>query len=124
LAGIPWGRVVLENKTIRAAYKGKHVDKTILKDFDDKNRVGYPLENAFPEYGEVSIRTRGDKEAALPFSKGRTYISRAGFSKDRSRALVYVDHIAGPRSGVSYFVTLEKKTGEWQIAGSELANMY
>jgi hypothetical protein len=124
LAGIPWGRVVLENKTIRAAYKGKHVDKTILKDYNDKNRVGYPLENAFPEYDEMSIRTRGDTEAGLPFSKGRTYISRAGFSKDRSKALVYVDHIAGPRSGVGYFVTLDKKSGEWQVVGSEVANIH
>jgi hypothetical protein len=124
LAGIPKGRVVLENTTIRAAYTGKRVDKTILKDYDGKNRVGYPLENALPENDQVSIRSRGDTEAAVPFSQGRTSLSRAGFSKDRSRALVCVDHIArgGPR--VRYFVTLEKKSGEWQVVGSEVANIH
>jgi Uncharacterized protein conserved in bacteria (DUF2330) len=123
LAGIPWGRVVLENKTIRATYKGKKVDKTILKDYHDKNRVGYPVEDAFPDYDEVSISPRGDTEAAVPSSKGRTSVSRAGFNQDRSKALVYVNHIAGPRSGVSYFVTLEKKSGEWQVAGFEAAKI-
>ena len=124
LPGIPWGRVALENKTIRAAYKGKHVDKTILKDYNDKNRIGYLLEDAFPEYDEVSISTRGDKEAAVPFSTGRASVSRAGFSTDRSKALVYVNYIAGPRSGVGYFVTLDKKNGEWRVVGSEVANIH
>ena len=51
----------------------------------------------------------------FPVAQGRTYVSRVGFNQDRSMALVHVDHIAGPRSGVAYYMTLEKKGGVWTI---------
>jgi len=47
-----------------------------------------------------------------------------GFDKNRSTALVYVDHIAGPRAGAAYYVTLQKKDGEWVVTNSVIEAIY
>lgn len=124
-SGIPRAHVILEKNTTRQEYAGKNVDKSIdaeiTKNFNDNNKVEYPLENGFSDAGE--IRIRGD-ERASPLSTGKTYVSRAGFNTARTRALVFVEHITGPRSGVGYFATLEKKAGVWTISGSHLGVIY
>lgn len=124
LSGIPSGRVVLDNKTVRKELKGRKINKIMLDDFNKKNKASYPLENAFPAGDKLVIELRGDGEAGNVFQKGSTGISRAGFNRDRTRALVYVEHITSPRSGVGYFVRLEKKSGEWEIEGAELGIIY
>jgi hypothetical protein len=130
LSGIPWGSVMLEANTTRIQYEGKNIDKgideTIRKNFNDNNRVSFALESLFPEDGSLRISIRTDTgKKTLTFPKvGRTYVSRAGFNKERSGALVYVEHISGPRSGVGYFVSVGKSGGEWNITGSHLGRMY
>ena len=51
LNGIPSRDIVIEANTVRKQYKGKNIDKsiddTIVKHFNENNRVAYPLENAF-----------------------------------------------------------------------------
>jgi len=97
----------------------------MAKDFNDANRAGYDLENAFPPDGKPAIKIRDDGESASTLGIGRTYLSRAGFNKERTRALLYVAHVESrPRSLVGYFVVLEKKGKEWRVTGSELAAGY
>ncbi len=129
LSGIPRRNVVLEPKTTESQYKGKNIDATIdrgiVGDFNEKNRVSYPLDNAFPQDEKLKITVKGDTEAPPPLpGSGRTWISRAGFNKERTRALVYVSHVAGPRAGVGYFVTVEKENGEWAVTGSHLGIIF
>lgn len=125
LPGIPASDVVLEKTTLRKEYRGGKVDAAMAKDFNDANRAGYDLENAFPPDGRATIKIRDDGESASTLGIGRTYLSRAGFNKERTRALLYVAHVESrPRSLVGYFVVLEKKGDEWSVAGSELAAGY
>jgi hypothetical protein len=125
LPGIPAEDVVLEKTTLRKEYGGGKADAAMAKDFNDKNRAGYDLENAFPPDGRAAIKIRDDRKEGSTLGIGRTYISRAGFNKERTRALLYVAHVESrPRSLVGYFVVLEKKGKEWSMAGSELAAGY
>lgn len=129
LSGIPAGNVALEADTTRFQYKGKNIDTSIqeeiVKDFNGKNMASYRLdEDAFPRDGNLKITLRTGKERPSPFMQGWTWVSRAGFNKERTKAVVYVSHASGPRSGVGYFVTLEKQQGQWAITGSHIAMMY
>lgn len=122
--GIPKRDIVLENNTIRHEYKGTHADAAIVKSFDATNKASYPLENAFPPDENLKIRLRRDAQVDPLLFKGKTSVSRAGFNKERTAALIYVEHITGPRSAVGHYVTVEKKGGEWQIAHAELGIMF
>jgi len=125
-SGIPSGRVELQKATSIKELRSKKIaiDKTLLNDFNEKNRISYSLENAFPDDGVRRI-TIADGKAGVPsLTQGRTYVSRVGFDKNRSTALVHVDHIAGPRAGVAYYVTLHKKGDEWVITNSVIEAIY
>lgn len=125
LPGIPAADVVLEKATLRKEYRGGKVDPAIAKDFNEKNGIGYDLENAFPPDAKPTIKIRDDRKGGSTLGIGRTHISRAGFNKERTQALLYVAHIESrPRSLASYFVTLEKRGNEWAIADIELAGGY
>jgi len=82
--------------------------------------VSLTLENAFPDDGPSKIRIRDDKRNAIVRAQGRTFVSRVGFTRDGTRALVHVAHSAGPRSGAAYYVILTKKGGMWEITDSFL----
>lgn len=125
-SGIPSGRVELQKATSIKELRSKKItiDKTLLKDFNDKNRISYSLENAFPDDGVRRITIADGKAGVLSLAQGKTYVSRVGFDKNRSTALVHIDHIAGPRAGVAYYVTLQKKGGEWVITNSVMEAMY
>lgn len=127
-SGVPRRNVVLEKMTARKELKGRKLklDQALVKDFNDKNKLSLPLENGFPDDGGPGILLADDKgkrESALAGS-GKTHVSRVGFNRDRSVALVHVDHIAGPRSGVAYYITLHKKDGAWAIADSIMEAVY
>jgi len=125
LPGIPAADVVLEKATLRKEYRGGKVDPAIAKDFNEKNGIGYDLENAFPPDAKPTIKIRDDRKGGSTLGIGRTHISRAGFNKERTQALLYVAHIESrPRSLAGYFVTLEKRGNEWAIADIELAGGY
>jgi hypothetical protein len=128
LSGIPRGNVILEGKTVQKEYKSKSANTSdyseIVRNFNANNKVAYLLENAFPGAGKFKIRIRDEKENGLLFEEGKTYMSRAGFNKANSEALIYVEHVSGPRAGVGYYVTLEKKKEGWGISGSRVAVIY
>ncbi len=129
LSGIPAVNVLLQAETTTFQHKEGNTDTStqegIVKDFNDNNRVPFKLEQeAFPSDGKTEITLRTGKEPPSPFNKGRTWVSRAGFNSARTKAMVYVSHVAGPRMGVGYVVALEKKNGQWTIVGSHIAVMF
>ena len=45
---------------------------------------------------------------------GMVELSRVGFNKDRSQALLYVDNVYSSEGGEGFFVLLEKKDNQWR----------
>ena len=85
--------------------------------------IRQPRDRPIPIPLRLHEKTRGVEGSALGIV--RTHISRAGFNKERTRALLYVADVESrPISLAGYFVTLEKKGNEWVIAGSEMAAGY
>ncbi|MGQ9802186.1 MAG: hypothetical protein ACUVRL_11070 [Candidatus Saccharicenans sp.] len=125
LDGLPEGWVTLEDQTTnRLAEKIKGVDKELLEDYNSKNKKKYNLGEFLPEGFEnlISIRRSesgqgqsltGVSSETISLSSGKTYVSRVGFNKSRTAALVFVSHVAGPEMGVGYLVLLEKNQGVW-----------
>jgi len=120
LGGIPSDRVELENSTTAKELRSDKIKigKYLVADYNGKNKVSFTLENAFPDDDLSTVRIRDGRRQAIARAQGRTSVSRVGFSKDGTRALVHVDHIAGPRSGVAYYVILVKKGDRWEITDS------
>jgi hypothetical protein len=120
LSGIPSGQVELERSTTAKQLRGNKikVDRHLVADYNCKNTASSALENAFPDDDLSTVRIRDGRSGATAGAQGRTFVSRVGFSKDGTRALVHVSHIAGPRSGAAYYVILARKGGRWEIITS------
>lgn len=60
-----------------------------------------------------------------PFAGGISYVSRPGFNKTKTEAVVSVHHQADYRMGVGYRVFLKKspKTGKWFIDGASMTRI-
>ncbi len=134
LDGMPFGYVVLEKETRKEKIRKdnwKDVDGFMLDDFNKRNERGYTLEDKFPKYKSpsthkslnIEVRDQRDKRSG-PFDMGRTSVSRVGFNKDKTKALVYVQHVADPEMGVGYYVLLDKAGGKWVITGSGIGRMF
>lgn len=134
LDGMPFGYVVLEKETRKEKIhkdNWKDVDGFMLDDFNKKNEREYPLEDKFQKYKSpsahkslnIEVRDQRDKRLG-PFDMGRTSVSRVGFNKNKTKALVYVQHIADPEMGVGYYVLLDKVGGIWVITGSGIGRMF
>jgi hypothetical protein len=116
--------VVLEQWTVKKKItknRWEAIDNFMIDDFNRKNGKKYLLENKFPspsELGEfrIIVRTEKDKnELHSIFYRGRTYVSRVGFNKEKTKALVYVEHIPSPKKGFGYIVLLDKAGVKWMI---------
>ncbi len=120
--------VVLEQWTVKkkiAEDRWKGIDGFMIADFNKKNGKRHFLENKFPspsDPGKFSIRVRPEKDKnglhSLLYT-GRTYVSRTGFNKEKTKAMVYVEHIPLPKKGFGYIVLLDKAGGQWMIAETE-----
>lgn len=125
-SGLPRRDVILGRTTVKNALKGSKLvlDKTLVKDFNEKNLSSLPLENAFPDDEGLVVTFEDDKSGRVLPGPGKTYVSRVGFDQKRSTALVYVDHVAGPRSGAEYYITLRKTDGKWKIEKSVMVDVH
>ena len=52
---------------------------------------------------------------AFPESKGYIAFSRAGFDKEKTNAVVYLQHSCGSACASGYFITLRKVAGSWSV---------
>lgn len=122
LNGIPHGYVTVEAETTaEQAGSWEGIDPAMVADFNASNDRPYTLEPGFKaEAGrEPKIRIRRQEARSEGvFDSGRTWVSRVGFNKDKTEAMVYVQHVATPESGIAHFVFLRKVDGEWMIDGS------
>lgn len=134
LDGIPDDYVVLEKETLKEQANKeawKDIDASMIDDFNRRNKMKYQLEDRFPGHksssghADLNIEVRQQKETRLgPFDTGRTYVSRVGFNKGRTEALVYVQHVATPESGIGHYVFLHKDSGQWTISGSSIGKIF
>ncbi|MEW6740645.1 MAG: hypothetical protein ACOYU2_08580 [Nitrospirota bacterium] len=134
LDGIPFGYIVLEKETLKEKIRKdgwKDADAFMVDDFNRKNEREYPLEDKFPKYKSPSdhrnlnIEVRGQRDKSFgPFDMGRTSVSRVGFNKEKTKALVYVQHVAGPEMGVGHYVSLDKTGGKWTITSSGIGKIF
>lgn len=130
LDGIPYGRVTIERETLTENIdkeNWKEVDGFMVEDFNRKNEKEYALRDKFPPGGKPDIKIRASVGKRGPFDfsgGGRTYVSRVGFNKANTEALVYVQHVADPEMGVGYYVFLHKKGGKWEVSGSAMGRMF
>ena len=63
-------------------------------------------------------------DVSLAQDSQKLIIVHNGPDQKRSMALVWVDHVAGPRSGAAYYITLRKKNGAWAIANSVMVAIH
>lgn len=134
LDGIPSGYVVLEKETKKEQISKdnwKDIDGFMIDDFNRRNRLQYHLESKFPEdkpaaaHGNLTLEVREQQDSRSgPFDTGRTYVSRVGFNRDKTEALVYVQHVATPESGIGHYVFLHKDSGKWNISGSTIGKIF
>jgi|GEM_PF-5107776 len=138
LDGIPFGYVVLERETLKEKMRKdgwKDTDTFMVDDFNRKNEKAHVLENKFPsEYRGLTIKVRENvhngksilnwnKEPAS-LDSGRTSVSRVGFNKEKTKALVYVQHVASPEMGVGHYVTLQKINNKWMVVSSGIGKIF
>jgi hypothetical protein len=106
------------------------IPAALVEDYSAKNKDEAPLENRFtfsvdyvllsdedferifsaPEHGGWDMFYR-----KFPNSAGHIQISRPGFNKDKTLALVYVGNQRHWLAGVGEYVVLEKINGAWTI---------
>jgi len=139
LDGIPFGYVVLERETLKEKMRKdewKDTDTFMIDDFNRKNEKAHVLENKFsPEHAGLTIKVKAqkdvDRKSILDWDKksaaldsGRTSVSRVGFNKEKTKALVYVQHVASPEMGVGHYVTLQKINDKWTITASGIGKIF
>ncbi|MFZ1702356.1 MAG: hypothetical protein WBO10_06160 [Pyrinomonadaceae bacterium] len=118
------------------AFSVDGLEKEIADDFISKNsRKQYEiLKKQFPigdkiilinqsETGEIfSDREKGWKffYQKYPKSQGITTISRVGFNKERTKALVYMGTQSDWLAGAGYLIILQKDANEWKIVDKRM----
>ncbi len=112
--------------------------KDTLKDYGQKNKTAIPLQNRFSTLVPVvliseserdkifEIKGQGEKKTAnpagmkelqrlYPNSQGFANLSRIGFDKNASQALVYVGNICGGLCGDGRVFFLVSEGGSWKV---------
>jgi hypothetical protein len=71
--------------------------------------------NTPPSEDGISGGPMEEMRRRYPGTGGLTQISRVGFNRTRTEALVYIYHACGSLCGYTYLVRLEKHNGTWQV---------
>jgi hypothetical protein len=101
-----------------------------IKDFVTKNRKSSVLKNQFKLKATIILITNSDVKrmfhdsieggwdlfhAKYPNASSINTLSRVGFSKDKTLALVYYTYSCGGLCGQGQYVLLRKREGQWKI---------
>lgn len=134
LDGITGNNYSLSCFTIGRTKTDKDSDQEMIMDYNHRNGQVYRLDEErlipfIPDGGKVILVDPGEArilESGILPAIETTYISRPGFNQDLTKALVQINHVAGPEMGVGYQVYLEKSssTGEWMIIDFDLNRRY
>jgi hypothetical protein len=134
LDGITGNSYNLSRFTISGTKPDKGPDHDLIGDYNRRNEHSCRLDeerlrSLVPKGGKIALVTQGEPGMTggdiLPFD-GTTFISRPGFNQDLTKAIVQINHVAGPEMGVGYQVYLEKSSpgGTWVIIDSVLNRRY
>lgn len=143
LSGFHGSYYTIEDETITSEDKrsAEGLDRFMVEDYNRNNAERCKIEDAkllarVPESRRVTLVSaeemrksfsRAGKEGVwerfrqrYPLAEGIAYLSRPGFDRSRTEAVVEVRHQAGYTMGVAYRVHLKKslKTGKWIIKGA------
>lgn len=145
--GLGWRSFRISDLTSREQAGGERIseaEKAMIEDFNEKNSRRWRLENErlkrqLPKGKSVMLVTEQDSkilkgnEPGWEFKKrhdihldGLTNLTRVGFSPDKTRAVVGINHQADYEMGVGYRVFLKKskKSGKWFIEGAVRTRIY
>lgn len=132
LDGVHSGRYELSGLTITGS-QPNGADEALAEDFNLKNgRAGRidreKLLAAAPKGAHLSLVPPPtiSRSTAHGLDAGVTCLSRPGFNRDRTKAMLQINHLAGPEMGAGYLVYLEKSaaSGKWSITGAVLNRRY
>jgi len=114
------------NKYLRENLPG--LQEETFADFKAKNAEAYPLKPTFnlgvkmvlvsgPEIKEIFKEKNGwdNFYAKYPGSQGLMTLSRVGFNREMTQALVYIGNQSHWLAGAGYCVVLAKKDGAWTV---------
>jgi hypothetical protein len=137
LDGIPADFFNLSRRTTVRSLPDKGLDRTIVDDFNRNNSTEYQIDPdkfaaVAPKGNRVALITPkrfsvyDDPSKTKSIWFGTTYISRPGFNKARTVAVLQVSHVANPEMGIGYQVTLKKspQDGTWSIVDAIINRMY
>jgi hypothetical protein len=133
LSGIPSCCFSLSRLTTQGTIAGKGIDPAMAADFNIKNAQPHQIDS-----DKFAAATKGSnvtlidpqgfsmKEEPRGIRSGTTYISRPGFNKARTQAVLNVSHVADPEMGIGYQVMLEKSPQEvkWYIVDAIVNRRY
>lgn len=133
LNGIPSNYFNLSRLTTKGSISDKGLDPSMVNDFNGKNAQPHQID---PD--KFAAATKGNnvtliapqgfsmKEEPRGIRSGTTYISRPGFNKARTQAVLNVSHVADPEMGIGYQVMLEKspRDGKWYIVDAVVNRRY
>ena len=112
------------NVCVQPPQDQESIYRPVFDDYVAKNRKVFVLERKFdlPQYALVgpadlkAIEQRSRVADGFPFNAPVIFhVSAVGFSRDRTRALVYVGHHCGSLCGGGTYHLLCKKDGRWQV---------
>lgn len=134
LDGIPSSYFSLSRQTTTGSLPDKGFDSTMVDDFNRKNAKAHQIDPvkfaaaAPKESGVTLITPKGFSMDEEPrgVRSGATYISRPGFNKAGTEAVLDVSHVAGYEMGIGYRVILEKspRDGKWRIVDAAINRRY
>jgi hypothetical protein len=140
--GVPPGKILILSDTTQSGFdylgdrreSEKYIRKSMpalsrdaLESYLSRNDQPYPLSSGMDlgvEYHLMSdeemneiFGNNGWEEfySRYPEASGSTTVSRVGFNRDLTEALVYVGNQAAPLAGMGNLIRLEKRNGEWRI---------
>ncbi len=105
----------LQEETL-ANYRAQNANTSLLQEFLD-----LPMEVVFlTESESKAIFEQGGWDAfyaRFPKAHGLTALSRVGFNRERTQALVYMGTMSHYLAGAGFFYLLEKERGSWKVKG-------
>lgn len=127
LAGIPSSFFNLSRFTTTGSLPDKELDRAMIDDFNRKNAQEHQIDPeklsaVTPKGNGVTLITpkrfsMDEEPRGRGLRAGTTYISRPGFNRDGTGAVLQVSHVADREMGIGYRVMLEKspRGGVWAI---------
>jgi hypothetical protein len=119
------------NEQVRRAANELPLSPETVSDFLQKNSDRHPLIKSLKldvdvkqidesESNQIFLAGTGWEEfyKKYPSSQGVLEVSKPGFNKDATQALVYVANQGSWKSGAGYYVLLLKSNSSWKIAKS------